>query len=364
MQDFYSLTKNEFDDICKERSIAPQHSNTIFKELYKNFNSRPWTGLQVPKALQKILQEDYSFPLPVRAKKESISAYDGTVKFLVELNDGSLVESVLMPERNRITVCLSSQVGCAQACSFCHTGRMGLKRQLSAGEIVGQVQMANKWLMDHPEWKEKRGYPKKQKVTNVVFMGMGEPLDNTDNVVSSANIYRAFWLTDSSQKLSVSTAGHLDGIKQLLSEFPGVALALSLHATTEGEKSAYAINRRWSMAEVLTYLKSKYETDFQGATVLIQYTVINNVNDSREHATKLAELLKDMPVKLNLIPFNDVAPSAFNSPLPERLEAFKTAIHNAGIRVMVRYSKGQDIDAACGQLVTKEKNELKTKLIS
>ena len=159
MQDFYSLTKNEFDDICKERSIAPQHSNTIFKELYKNFNSRPWTGLQVPKALQKILQEDYSFTLPVRAKKESISAYDGTVKFLVELNDGSLVESVLMPERNRITVCLSSQVGCAQACSFCHTGRMGLKRQLSAGEIVGQVQMANKWLIDHPEWKESVATP-------------------------------------------------------------------------------------------------------------------------------------------------------------------------------------------------------------
>ena len=361
MQDFYSLTKNEFDDICKERSIAPQHSNTIFKELYKNFNSRPWTGLQVPKALQKILQEDYSFTLPVRAKKESISTYDGTVKFLVELNDGSLVESVLMPERNRITVCLSSQVGCAQACSFCHTGRMGLKRQLSAGEIVGQVQMANKWLMDHPEWKEKRGYPKSQKVTNVVFMGMGEPLDNTDNVVKALQIFtEPFGLQMARKRLSVSTAGHLDGIKQLLSEFPGVALALSLHATTERARSQLMpINRRWSMAEVLTYLKGKYETDFQGDTVLIQYTVINNVNDSQEHATKLAELLKDMPVKLNLIPFNDVAPSAFNSPLPERLEAFKTIIHNAGIRVMVRYSKGQDIDAACGQLVTKEKNELK-----
>ena len=118
------------------------------------------------------------------------------------------------------------------------------------------------------------------------------------------------------------------------------------------------INRRWNMVEVLSYLKEKYEADFRGDTVLIQYTVINNVNDSEEQAQRLVSLLQGMPVKLNLIPFNDVAPSAFNSPLPERLEAFKSIIHNAGIRVMVRYSKGQDIEAACGQLVTEEKNEL------
>ena len=349
----------------QKEGIPLQHAKTVYKELYKNFNLEPWTGHQVPKSLQKILQEGYSFTIPAKAKKESISAYDGTVKFLVELADGALVESVLMPEKNRITVCLSSQVGCAQACSFCHTGRMGLKRQLTAGEIVGQVQMANKWLMDHPEWKEERGYDQKQKVTNLVFMGMGEPLDNTDNVVKALKIFtEPFGLQMARKRLSVSTAGHLDGIKQLLNEFPGVALALSLHATTErGRSQLMPINRRWNMAEVLGYLKEKYEKDFSGDTVLIQYTVINKVNDSEEHARRLVELLKDMPIKLNLIPFNDVAPSAFNSPIPERLEAFKSIIHNAGIRVMVRYSKGQDIDAACGQLVTKEKMSLKIKLI-
>ena len=149
----------------------------------------PWTADQIPKSLKKLLSEDYSFTIPAKPKKESVSNYDGTVKFLVELEDGALVESVLMPEKNRITVCLSSQVGCAQACSFCYTGRMGLKRQLTAGEIVGQVQMANKWLLDHPEWKKERGYDMKQRVTNVVFMGMGEPLDNTDNVVKALKIF-------------------------------------------------------------------------------------------------------------------------------------------------------------------------------
>ena len=124
MQDFYSLSKNDLDEICKKEGIPLQHAKTVYKELYKNFNLEPWTGHQVPKSLQKILQEGYSFTIPAKAKKESISAYDGTVKFLVELADGALVESVLMPEKNRITVCLSSQV-CAQACSFCHTGRMG-----------------------------------------------------------------------------------------------------------------------------------------------------------------------------------------------------------------------------------------------
>ncbi|SMF14365.1 23S rRNA (adenine(2503)-C(2))-methyltransferase RlmN [Pseudobacteriovorax antillogorgiicola] len=351
MQDFFDFSRQQLQGLCSERFSVPiLHADTLFREAYKAFLSHPWQASQLPKKLQETMSVEFSTEA-VRADQERLSRYDHSVKFLAKLGDGELVETVLMPERGRVTVCISSQVGCAQACTFCYTGRMGLKRNLSAGEIVGQVMMANSWIRQHPGWLSKLGYPEGTLITNVVFMGMGEPLDNVENVSRSLDILNdPLGLNLSLRRISVSTAGHLDGIKEILRLQPKVTLALSLHASTERERSQLMpINRKWPITEVLAFLKKQYAGTKK--SILIQYTVIHGVNDSLEHAARLVELLRGLPIKLNLIPLNDVEPTRFTAPDPARLEAFRDFVHQNQVRVMIRYSKGQDIGAACGQLV-------------
>lgn len=350
MKDFFDLTLSELEAVCSP--WPAQHVKTLFRATYKDFSPEPWLTPGLPRELMNHFSAEYALNT-AEIYQESVSRYDGTVKFLVRLADGALIESVLMPEKNRMTLCVSSQVGCAQACSFCHTGRMGLKRQLTAGEIVAQVMLARKWVRTHPEWRAERGYGPRLTIGNIVFMGMGEPLDNVEALKRSLEILcvpigPAFSL----RKISVSTAGHLDGIKNLLEAFPKVSLALSLHATNNRERSQLMpINRRWPIAEVVDYLKSFYADRTDDRSVLIQYTVISGVNDTEEQAQGIVDLLSGLPVKVNIIPLNVVGPSQFKGPEPESLERFRDYLHKSGMRVMVRYSKGQDIDAACGQLV-------------
>lgn len=355
MLDFYDLSLNETEALCAAGSFSLQHAKTLYRSAYKGLSLAPWQAETLPKDLAEELAVAYSCH-SVQIHRESLSKYDGTVKFLVRLHDGALIESVLMPEKQRITLCVSTQVGCAQACSFCHTGRMGLKRNLSAGEIVAQVVLARRWVEQHPSWREERGYAGTMTVSNLVFMGMGEPLDNIEAVKKSLRILcEPLGLNLALRKISVSTAGHLDGLKALLQDFPHVALALSLHATSDRERSQLMpINRRWPIAEVLAYLRSFYENQGSDRSVLIQYTVIKGVNDQPEHAERMIAMLEGLPVKVNLIPLNVVGPSRFKGPEPDALERFRDRLHAAGLRVMVRYSKGQDIDAACGQLVVDE----------
>jgi len=284
-------------------------------------------------------------------QSEYESAYDGSVKFLVTLADHNKIEMVLMPESKRVTLCVSSQVGCAQGCNFCHTGRMGLIRNLSTAEIVGQLWLANQWISDHPAWLGKNRLPELQRVTNIVFMGMGEPLDNVEAVGRSISI-----LTDvygpniALRRISVSTAGHLEGLERLLEIHPDVRLAISVHSPSSVERSRIMpINRRWPLEELLDRLRAKPNLQKNG--LLLQYTLIAGVNDSLEAADKLLEITSGLNVKINLIPLNPVGPSRFRAPAVERIEAFRDRIYDAGIRVLVRYSKGQDIAAACGQLV-------------
>lgn len=355
MLDFYDLSLDDTEALCARGSYSLQHAKTLYRSAYKSLSKEPWQAESLPKDLALELSQTY-FCDNVQIHRESLSRYDGTVKFLVRLQDGSLIESVLMPEKQRITLCVSTQVGCAQACSFCHTGRMGLKRNLSAGEIVAQVVLARRWVNEHPSWREDRGYAETMNVSNLVFMGMGEPLDNVEAVKKCLRILcEPLGLNLALRKISVSTAGHLDGLKSLLQDFPQVALALSLHATTDRERSQLMpINRRWPIAEVLDYLRGFYRNQDGDRSVLIQYTVIHGVNDKPEQAQRMVDMLADLPVKVNLIPLNVVGPSRFKGPEPDALERFRDLLHAAGIRVMVRYSKGQDIDAACGQLVVNE----------
>jgi 23S rRNA (adenine2503-C2)-methyltransferase len=361
MQDLLGRTLAELEQSCDELQVSRLHARTLFRDLYKSFNREPWNNLTLPQALRKHLLAT-SRVSEMTIAQESLSRYDGTVKFLMQLEDGALVESVLMPEKKRITLCISSQVGCAQACTFCYTGRMGLKRQLTAGEIVGQVMRARRWIQEHPEWHKARSYPPTMTISNVVFMGMGEPLDNLEAVTKALSIMiEPVGLHLAQRRISVSTAGHLEGIQGLLEAFPQVALALSLHATNDRERSQLMpINRRWPIGTILDFLRRFYQQHpDEDRSLLVQYTVIRGVNDSPRHAQELLSLLEGLPVKVNLIPLNEVEPSRFQGPDPRSLEAFRDTIHSAGMRVMIRYSKGQDIEAACGQLVIKHETPSK-----
>jgi len=246
---------------------------------------------------------------------------------------------------------LSSQVGCAQGCIFCHTGKMGLTRNLTTSEIVGQIVLANRWILENPEWKNSLFESNTDKVTNAVFMGMGEPLDNVENVAAAIQIMTTTsGLSLAPRKVTVSTAGHIDGLNKLISYDLKTGLAFSLHALNNRDRNKIMpINRKWNLEVLIDWLK-KY-TRGSNRHVLIQYTLIRGVNDREQDVKNLVKLLAGVNFKLNLIPLNPIGPSRLESPSPEDLTRFRDLLYDHEVRVMVRFSKGQDIGAACGQLV-------------
>ena len=267
---------------------------------------------------------------------------DGVVKFGISLEDGAIVESVVSPARNRTTLCVSSQVGCAMGCRFCETGHMGFVRQLSAEEIVWQAYAA-RFILGH-------------KISNVVFMGMGEPLDNFEAVAQAIRV-----LSDSRGMniacchITLSTAGHADGIRRLASlSFPNLRLAVSLHAATDSLRdSLMPINRKYRLArlkeELLAYPLEK------GGVFLIEYVLLAGVNDTREHADQLAEYLEGLPVRINLIACNAGRSAVFSAPDSEQVRRFCQRLVEKKLFVRVRLSRGQDVMAACGQLATRNR---------
>jgi len=347
------VTSQQLAHSLSQRGIAAVHARTLFRRLYKDLAVEPWTDPTLPRGLAAHLSAHGRLELP-NIKKALRSGYDQSVKFLCELRDGREIEAVLMPEKARLTLCLSSQVGCAQACVFCHTGRMGLTRQLSVAEIVGQLLLAQRWVAANPEWLHDVRLSPGTRISNVVFMGMGEPLDNVEAVSQAVTIMTdPYGLALGLAHISISTAGHLEGIKQLYAAHPKARLALSVHSAFESKRSRIMpINKRWPLAAVVGWLREHLGCD--GPPVMFQYTMIAGVNDSDDDAEALRALTSGLNAKINLIPLNDVATSRMSAPAPERIQAFRDHLHRAGIRVMVRYSKGQDIAAACGQLVAIE----------
>lgn len=350
--DLYGCKRKDIEQWLKNRGFSSVHAKAVFNWIYRPYDHQQHVKKQLPAKVCSALEDSSWRPDFVEEDRKE-SRYDGTIKFVLSLKDAYKIEMVLMPEKTRWTLCVSSQVGCAQACSFCHTGRMGLKRDLSASEIVGQVQYANEWLRANPEWGAKYSGQKidQQVVDNVVFMGMGEPLDNVEQVIRAIEI-----LTDQNglaifpRKITVSTAGHLDGLKVLNKSGLSVGLAFSLHAVESTKRSQLMpINKRFPLEEVISYLR-EYQQQ-KNRSVFIQYTVIAGVNDSAQHAIGLVKLLQGINVKVNLIPLNPIDPARFQSPNQESLQQFQTILFDSGIRCMIRYSKGQDIVAACGQLV-------------
>jgi 23S rRNA (adenine2503-C2)-methyltransferase len=266
---------------------------------------------------------------------------DGTIKWAMRVSNGNCVETVLIPERGRNTLCVSSQVGCMLDCSFCSTGKQGFNGNLSAADIIGQLWLANRELAA-------RG----QAVTNVVLMGMGEPLLNFDNVLIATNLMMedlAFGL--SKRRVTVSTAGVVPGIRRL-AEHTDVALAISLHAPNDALRDVLVpINRKYPIAMLLEACRDYLAGLGPHRSVTIEYTLLKGVNDTLDHARELAALLRDLRCKINLIPFNPFPASGYERPDMDGVRAFQTLLLNAGYATMLRTTRGDDIQAACGQLV-------------
>ena len=282
---------------------------------------------------------------PPEVAEEHISA-DGTRKWLIRVDGGSCVETVFIPEEGRGTLCVSSQVGCSLDCSFCSTGKQGFQRDLSSAEIIGQVWIAARAF----------GLPKKggqRRITNVVMMGMGEPLLNFDNVVTATDLMMDdFAYGVSKRRVTLSTAGVVPALDRL-AKVSEVSLAISLHAPNDALRDQLVpVNRRYPIRELLdsarNYIGAQADTK---RVVTVEYTLISEVNDRPEHAHELAALLRDYPCKINLIPFNPFDASDYRRPSRNAVSRFWNILTEAGLRVTVRSTRGDDIDAACGQLV-------------
>ncbi len=281
-------------------------------------------------------------PPQILREQQSI---DGTVKWLMGFGGGNAIETVFIPEPRRGTLCISSQVGCALNCSFCSTGAQGFSRNLTAGEIIGQV-----WQAAQALGHERNGA---RRITNVVFMGMGEPLLNFDAVLPALSLLRhdlGFGLA--AKRVTLSTAGLVPGI-DLLRESIDVALAVSLHAPEDKlREELIPLNRKYPISEVMAAC-ARYVSDKHKRNVTFEYTLIDGVNDQPEHARKLVKLLRKLPSKLNLIPFNPFPGTQYRCSSPQRIREFQTIVMAGGLIATVRKTRGDDIDAACGQLIGK-----------
>lgn len=292
------------------------------------------------KALRERLSREAVVAAPEVVTEQQSS--DGTRKWLLRLADGNCIETVFIPEPGRSTLCVSSQVGCALDCSFCSTAKQGFGRNLDAAEIIGQVWVAARHLGQTPQ--------NRHVITNVVMMGMGEPLLNFDNVVKAMDLMMddlAYGM--SRRRVTLSTAGVVPAIARLKQRSP-VSLAVSLHAPDNALRDQLVpINRKYRLEQLMEACRRFADGDKQ--TITFEYVMLAGVNDSEEHARQLVRLLRGMPAKVNLIPFNPFPGAAYQRPTQEAIDRFRAILVAADIITVTRKTRGDDIDAACGQLV-------------
>lgn len=275
---------------------------------------------------------------------------DGTRKYLVRIQGGHEVEVVYIPETDRGTLCISSQVGCTLTCSFCHTGTQKLVRNLTAGEIVGQVMLARDDLNEWPVKGASNADPAARLVSNVVLMGMGEPLYNFENVRDAMNIVMdGEGIALGRRRITLSTSGVVPEIARTAQEI-GCLLAVSFHATTDAVRDQLVpINKKWNIATLLDALRA-YPGLTNSERITFEYVMLDGVNDSKEDAYRLVELIRGIPAKINLIPFNEWPGAPYKRSSGNRIHAFADIIHEAGYASPIRKPRGEDIMAACGQL--------------
>ncbi len=306
------------------------------------------------KALRAKLAESAEIRAP-EVVVDQISA-DGTHKWLLRLDSGNSVETVFIPERGRGTLCVSSQVGCALACSFCSTGRQGFNRNLSVAEIIGQVWVANRALGRDPKGD--------RIISNVVLMGMGEPLLNFDNVVRAMDLMMddfAYGL--SKRRVTLSTSGVVPALERL-KQTSDVALALSLHAPNDELRDELVpLNKKYPIREVLDACTRYIGKLDSRRKITVEYVMLEGVNDTDPHARELVKVLRGVPAKVNLIPFNPFPGTQYRRSTPERIDCFRDILQKGGLITITRKTRGDDIDAACGQLVGKVTDRSKRNLL-
>jgi len=341
-----------------ERGEKPFRARQVMRWMHR-FGETDFDRMtDVAKSLRTKLAEEACIRAP-EAIRDSVSV-DGTRKWLLDVGGANAVEAVFIPETNRGTLCISSQAGCALDCAFCSTGKQGFNRNLTAAEIIGQLWLANKLLGG----SESPGGAKDADddadngriISNVVMMGMGEPLANFDNVVTALRLMlddHAYGL--SRRRVTVSTSGIVPAIDRLRDECP-VALAVSLHAPDDALRDRLVpINRKYPLRGLMAACRRYLERaprDF----VTFEYVMLDGVNDSEAHARALIELVRDVPCKFNLIPFNPFPGSEFRRSPAERIRRFAAILIDAGIVTTTRKTRGEDVDAACGQLAGQVKD--------
>lgn len=334
-----NLSEEDWKAWCKEKAIPEYISGQILDWIYKKNSLNCQNFSNLSKQVRVLLEESFLWN-----EMEVISrlvSSDGSEKFLLKTDDNLLIEMVRMPSENRTTLCISSQVGCRMGCTFCQTGKMGFKRDLSAGEILSQIHLANQ----------------QGKISNVVFMGMGEPLDNYDTVVKACTMMlssKGYGLSKS--KVTVSTSGLVPEIRRLGIDLP-VRLAISLHQTDNVKRSAIMpINRKYDLQELKQALLEYPAPTRHGIT--FEYVMIEGVNDSIDDAKKLVRYLHGLKAKVNLIPLNHFPGVEMQASSKQRLREFQLYLSERSIPAPVRYSRGQDVSGGCGQLAAKKAGEL------
>jgi len=337
-----------FVDLGEKPFRATQLLKWIYQEGVTDFDLM--TNLSKP--LRSFLTENCCIETPEIVVEQHAS--DGVYKWVLQTHCGNRVETVFIPEEGRGTLCVSSQIGCALACTFCSTAQQGFNRNLSTSEIIGQVYVAQNRL------------GKEARVTNVVMMGMGEPLLNFDNVVAAMNLMMddfAYGL--SKRRVTISTSGVVPAMYRL-TEVCDVSLAVSLHAVTDELRDELVpINKKYPLKELMEACRENAKLAPR-RTVTFEYVMLDGINDSLADAHGLVDLLSTVPAKINLIPFNPFPNSSYRCSSNNRIHQFKTLLNDAGIVTTVRKTRGEDIDAACGQLVgqvkDKSRRHLKLKL--
>lgn len=336
MDNLIGFAEAQLEGLIGEWGEKPYRACQILTWVYHHEVENFDVMTNLSKVLRNRLSDRFYFLLP--AIRNKTRSRDGTVKYLFELEDGETVESVWMPSASRNTLCISTQVGCRLACSFCLTGKPGLKRNLTSAEIVGQIMAVNEDL------------PEADRPSNIVIMGMGEPLDNYDEVVKAMRLMVSpHAMKISTRKVTLSTAGLVDRIEQFKNENLHVNLAVSLNATDDATRTRLMpINKKYPIRKLLDCLRSYPLKPTRRIT--FEYVMLRGVNDSLENAARLAELLKGLRCKINLIPFNTFDGADYQPPAEETVLSFHGYLISRRYSVFIRKNRGADILGACGQL--------------
>jgi len=335
-QSFYGLTMMDLEKFIAHHGKEKYRTQQLYKWVYEKKVTDFEQMSNLSKDFRAELKSLFTFELP--KVLTHLKSVDGTQKFLFDMGDRQTVEAVLIPSDDRMTLCISSEVGCNMACRFCFTGKQKLKRRLKTEEIVGQFLQAQALL------------PEGWRITNIVFMGMGEPLDNPEAVFKSIEILCNDWgVNFSRRKITVSTSGIVPEMWRIAASKTRLAVSLNGY-DDESRTRVMPINRRWDITELLN--ECRQYTRLTKDLVTFEYVLLKGISDQIEHARALHKLTRDVPCKINIIPFNEHPGADFQRPSDDTIEAFHAELMRLGVHVLLRRTMGRDIFAACGQLTS------------